>query len=59
MIAERREIEDPNRNQRDHADIDQHADHQPLVHDRKHLPPLSNETKPVGPRDEGRRMRVH
>ena len=35
--------------QRDDAAIHQHAEHQPLVHDREHLAPLSDESEPLGP----------
>ncbi len=33
MIAECRKVQDPQRNQADDAGIDQHSEHQPLVHD--------------------------
>ena len=45
---------------RDDPGIDQHAEHQPLVHDRQHLAPLPDEAEPLGPwRDESGRRCVH
>src|SRR5262249_58006881 len=58
--AEGRKIEDPERDQRDDADIDQHAEHQPLMHDRQQLATLADESEPLGPwRDESGRRCVH
>src|SRR5215208_1485186 len=60
MIAERREPQDPEHNQRNDPRVDQHAEHQSLVHDREHLPTLSDQSKPLGPwRDESGRRCVH
>ena len=40
--------------------IDEHAEHQPLVHDGEHLPPLADQSEPLGPwRDESGRRCVH
>ena len=41
------------------AAIDQHPEHQPLVHDRQDLAPLSDQTEPLGPCDESGRRGVH
>ena len=35
MVAERREPQNPQRDERDDAGIDQHAEHQPLMHDAR------------------------
>ena len=60
MVAEGREVEDAQRDQRDDAGIDQHAEHQPLVHDGEDLAPLADESEPLGPwRDESGRRCVH
>ena len=60
MVTEGREIEDAQRDDRDHAGIDEHAEHQPLVHDGEHLPPLTDKSEPLGPwRDESGRRCVH
>ena len=60
MIAERRETQDAERDQRDDAGIDQHAEHQPLVHDGEQLAALADELEPLGPwRDESGRRGVH
>ena len=60
MIAEGRKIEDAQRDDRNDAGIDQHAEHQPLVHDGEQLPALADESEPLGPwRDESGRRCVH
>ena len=60
MIAERREPQDAQHDQRDEPAEDQHSEHQPLVHDREHLPPLPDKSEPLGPgRDESGRRGVH
>src|SRR6185369_462662 len=46
--------------QRHDPGIDEHAEHQPLVHDREHLATLADESEPLGPwRDESGRRSVH
>ena len=42
MVAERREPQDAQGDDRDHAGIDKHAEHQPLVHHGENLPPLAD-----------------
>src|SRR3954468_19716632 len=60
MVAKGRKVEDAQRNQRDHPGIDEHSEHQPLVHDGEHLPALPDQTEPLGPwRDESGRWSVH
>ena len=60
MVAERREIEDAQRDDRNDAGIDQHAEHQPLVHHREQLAALADQSEPLGPwRDESGRRCVH
>src|SRR5215207_1563285 len=49
MIAECREIEDPDDDQRDDAGVDQKAEHQPLVHHGQNLPSLPDKSEPLGP----------
>jgi hypothetical protein len=53
MVAERRKPQDTNGDQGDDPRINQHPEHQALVHDREHLPPLPDQSEPLGPwRDE-------
>ena len=60
VIAERRKPQDAERDQGDDAGIDQHPEHQPLVHDGEDLPPLPDQSEPLGPvRDESGRWCVH
>ena len=60
MVAEGGEIEDSQRDDGDDAGIDQHAEHQPLVHDGEQLPALADQSEPLGPwRDESGRRCVH
>jgi hypothetical protein len=60
VVTEGCEPQDPERDQRNDAAIDQHAEHQPLVHDREHLPTLADESEPLGPwRDESGGRCVH
>src|SRR6186997_49869 len=60
MIAKGREIQDSQDDQRDHPAIDQHAEHQPLMHHCKNLAPLADKAKPLGPGcDESGRRCVH
>src|SRR5699024_11446040 len=55
-----REPQDAQRDDGNYAGIDQHAEHQPLVHDGEDLPPLADESEPLGPgRDESGRRCVH
>ena len=55
MVAERREIDQAQHDQRDDPAVDQHPDHQPLVHHRENLAALSDEAEPLGPCDESGR----
>src|SRR6185369_6010981 len=60
MVAECGEPEDPKGDERDDAGIDQHAEHQPLVHDSEDLAALADQSEPLGPRrDESGRRGVH
>src|SRR6185312_911631 len=60
MVAERRQPQDSKSDQRDDSGIDQHAEHQPLVHDGENLPALADQSEPLGPgRDESGRRGVH
>src|SRR5437868_391055 len=60
MIAERGKIENAQRNERDDAGVNQHAEHQPLVHNGEQLALLPDESEPLGPwRDESGRRCVH
>src|SRR5438876_1361548 len=60
VVAERSEPENPEGDRPDQAQIDQHAEHQPLVHDRENLAALADESEPLGPgRDESGRRSVH
>src|SRR5205823_6892188 len=60
MVAESREIEDPQSDECDDARIDEHSEHQPLVHNREQLSALADESEPLGPwRDESGRRCVH
>ncbi len=60
MVTEGCQIEDPEGNQRDQPGIDEHAEHQTLVHDGEHLPPLADKSEPLGPgRDESGLRSVH
>ena len=60
MVAEGGQIQDAERDQRDQARIDEHSEHQPLVHHGEHLPPLPDKSEPLGPwRDESGLRSVH
>src|SRR5439155_22872040 len=60
VIAECREPQNAQRDQSDDPGIDQHAEHQALVHDRQQLPALADQSEPLGPwRDESGRRCVH
>ena len=60
MVTECRKLQDAQGDDRDHAGIDQHAEHQPLVHHGENLPPLPDKSEPLGPwRDESGRRCVH
>ena len=60
MVAERREVEEAKRDDGDNAGIDQHAEHQALVHDGEQLAALADQSEPLGPwRDESGRRCVH
>ena len=60
VIAERRQPQDSKRDQGDDAGIDQHAEHEALMHDGEDLPPLPDQSEPLGPvRDESGRWGVH
>src|SRR5258708_24593993 len=60
MITERCKGEDAQRNQRGDSGIDEHPEHQSLVHDREQLAALADESEPLGPwRDESGRRCVH
>ena len=49
MVAERRQIENPQHDQGDDAGIDQQAEHQPLVHHCQDLASLPDKSEPLGP----------
>src|SRR5437868_15486035 len=60
MVAKRGEPENPESDQSDQPQINQHAEHQPLVHDGENLAALTDESEPLGPgRDESGRRCVH
>jgi hypothetical protein len=60
MVAECREPEDSKRDEGDDPGIDQHPEHQPLMHYGQDLPPLPDQSEPLGPwRDESGRRGVH
>ncbi len=59
MVAERSEIDNSRCDQPDHPDIDQHSEHQALVHHRQYLATLADQTKPLGLCDETGRWGVH
>src|SRR4051794_40731752 len=60
MVAERGKVENSKRDDRDDPGINEHAEHQPLVHDREQLAALADESEPLGPwRDESGRRCVH
>src|SRR5260370_25612233 len=60
MITERCKVENAQRNQRDDSGIDEHPEHQSLVHDGEQLAALADESEPLGPwRDESGRRCVH
>src|SRR5688572_13810811 len=60
MITEGCKPKDPQRNKGDDPGVDQHPEHESLVHHREHLPALTDESKPLGPwRDESGRRCVH
>src|SRR6185369_9759964 len=60
MIPESGEVEDSKRDDGDDAGIDQHAEHQTLVHDGEQLAALADQSEPLGPwRDESGRRCVH
>jgi len=59
MIAEGSEPQDAQDDEGNDPAIDDHREHQALVHDRQDLAPLSDETEPLGPCDESGRGRVH
>src|SRR5687767_6499435 len=59
MVAERGEINQPKRDDGDDPGIDQHPEHQPLVHHREDLTPLPHQAEPLGPCDESGRRGVH
>jgi hypothetical protein len=60
MVAERGKPKDPQGDERDDAGINQHAEHQPLVHDGEDLAALADQSEPLGPwRDESGRRGVH
>jgi len=49
MITERCEPEDAKGDQRNDSGINQHAEHQPLVHDAEQLAALADQSEPLGP----------
>src|SRR5437868_4154284 len=60
MIAEGCEIEDTQGDNGDDAGIDQHSEHQALVHNGEQLTALADQSEPLGPwRDESGRRCVH
>ena len=60
VVAEGCEIDNPKGNERDQSGINEHAEHQSLVHDGEHLPTLADELEPLGPgRDESGLRSVH
>src|SRR4029453_136873 len=60
MIPEGGKPQDPQPNKRDNPSINQHAEHQALVHHREHLPAVTDESTPLRPwRDESGRRCVH
>jgi hypothetical protein len=60
MVAERCQPQDSKNNERDDSGIDQHAEHQPLVHHGEDLTALPDQSEPLGPwRDESGRRCVH
>jgi hypothetical protein len=60
MIAERSEPQNAKCDQRNDASEDQHSEHEALMHDGENLPPLPDQSEPLGPvRDESGRWGVH
>src|SRR5512135_458108 len=60
MVTEGGEIENSKRDERNQPGIDEHSEHEALVHDGEHLPSLTDKSEPLGPgRDESGGRSVH
>ncbi len=59
MVSKSGEPDQSQRNDRDDSAKEQHSEHQALMHQRQDLPPLPDQTEPLGPCDESGRRGVH